>query len=113
MTDAAMKSDAAAVRALLAKKVNVNVPQVDGTTALHWAVYNENLALVDQLLAAGADPAATTDEGATPLYLASVVGNAHILDRLLRHGADATATVLKHGDTVLMFAAPDPDRLPV
>jgi len=105
VADAAMKSDAAAVRALLAKKADVNDPQVDGTTALHWAVYNENLGLVDQLLAAGANPAAATAEGVTPLYLAAVSGNAQILDRLLRHGADANATVLKHGETLLMFAA--------
>src|SRR4051812_7822510 len=72
VADAAMKSDAAAVRALLAKKADVNAPQVDGTTALHWAVYNEDLDLVEQLLAAGANPGTATAEGATPLYLASV-----------------------------------------
>jgi len=47
VADAVMKGDTAAVRALLAKKADVNAPQTDGTTALHWAVYQENVTLVD------------------------------------------------------------------
>jgi ankyrin repeat protein len=37
VADAAMKGDLAAVRALVAKGANVNAPQGDGMTALHWA----------------------------------------------------------------------------
>ncbi|HUK36084.1 MAG TPA: ankyrin repeat domain-containing protein, partial [Vicinamibacterales bacterium] len=36
VADAAMRGDTAAVRALLQKKADVNAPQVDGATALHW-----------------------------------------------------------------------------
>ena len=39
VADAVQRGDAAAVRALLAKKSDVNAPQADGATALHWAVY--------------------------------------------------------------------------
>jgi ankyrin repeat protein len=40
--DAAQRKDTPALRALVSKKINVNTPQADGTTALHWAAhYND------------------------------------------------------------------------
>ena len=44
VADAAMRGDTAAVRALLAQKADVNAPQADGATALHWAVYRGDTA---------------------------------------------------------------------
>src|SRR5712675_177786 len=41
MADAAEKSNRAAIRALLKQHADVNAPQVDGMTALHWAVYQD------------------------------------------------------------------------
>ena len=38
VADAVMRQNKEALRSLLLRKVDVNVPQVDGTTALHWAV---------------------------------------------------------------------------
>ena len=38
VADAAMHHDIAAVRALLAQRVDVNAPQPDGATALMWAI---------------------------------------------------------------------------
>jgi ankyrin repeat protein len=105
VADAAMKGDAVAVRALLARKADVNTPQTDGTTALHWAVYRENVALVDELLRAGAKTAVANREGATPLYLAGVAGNPVIIDKLLKSGVDVNGTILRHGETPLMFSA--------
>ena len=70
-----MKGRPAAVRALLAKKADVNAPQTDGTTALHWAVYHEDVALVDDLIRAGAKATIANREGATPFYLAAIGGN--------------------------------------
>jgi ankyrin repeat protein len=105
VADAAMKGDTAAVRALLAKKADVNAPQTDGTTALHWAVYEENATLVDELLRAGADANVSNREGATPFYLASIAGNPDIMAKLLKQGVDGNGTVLRHGETPLMFAA--------
>ena len=52
IADAAMRGDTAAVRALLAKKVNVNAPQNDGSTALHWAVQRSNAELINLLVRA-------------------------------------------------------------
>jgi len=37
VADAAMKGDKAAVRTLIQQKADVNAPQPDGATALHWA----------------------------------------------------------------------------
>ena len=71
-----MRGDMAAVRALLAKKADVNAPQGDGATALHWAVYRGDIELADLLLRAGANVKAANREGATPLWLASVNGDA-------------------------------------
>ena len=43
--DAAQRKDLPALRTLVSKKVNVNAPQADGTTALHWAAHY-NLSLI-------------------------------------------------------------------
>ena len=53
IADAAMRGDGAAVRALLARKADVNAPQGDGATALHWAVYRGDKELVRVLVRAG------------------------------------------------------------
>jgi len=37
VADAAATGNRAAVRSLIQRKADVNAPQVDGTTALHWA----------------------------------------------------------------------------
>ena len=44
VADAAMKRNRVAVNALLQRKVDVNAAQIDGTTALHWAVRLDDLA---------------------------------------------------------------------
>ncbi|MFZ9584293.1 MAG: ankyrin repeat domain-containing protein [Pseudohongiellaceae bacterium] len=85
--------------------IDVNATQGDGSTALHWAVYWDNVDLARALLVKGADVEAATRLGATPLYLAAVNGNATMLRLLLEAGADAKATVLQNEETPLMFAA--------
>ena len=55
VADAASKGDKAAVRTLIQQKADVNAPQVDGATALHWAVYHEDADLVDLLIRAGGE----------------------------------------------------------
>ena len=104
VADAAMRADTAAVRALIAKKADVNAAQVDGATALHWAVHRDDFDLVDVLLKAGAKPNVTNRTGATPLSLAALYGNPRIVDALLKAGADAKARATS-GETMLMLAA--------
>jgi hypothetical protein len=37
LVDAVKSGDAAAIRAFIQQRVDVNAPESDGTTALHWA----------------------------------------------------------------------------
>ena len=104
VADAAMRGDKAAVRALLAQKSDVNAPQGDGATALHWAVYRGDRELATVLIRAGADVKAANREGATPMWLASVNGDASIIEALLEAGADANEH-LPLGRTPLMVAS--------
>jgi ankyrin repeat protein len=105
LADAAMKNDVAAVRTLLAAKAAVNQAQGDGSTALHWAVYNGSPEMVQMLLAAGASTDATTRLGAlTPVMMAARNGEAAILKLLLDAGGNAHAPNA-NGTTPLMFAA--------
>src|SRR5690242_3264635 len=69
LLDAVKHGDHSALRSLLEKKVDVNAAEPDGSTPLHWAVYQSDAEAVDLLLRAGARPNAANDLGATPLWL--------------------------------------------
>ena len=96
--------DGAAVRALLAAGVDVNAPQPDGATALHWAVHREDDETAEALIRAGADAGAANDLGVTPLLMACRRGQGALVVRLLAAGADPNAG-LPSGETPLMAAA--------
>ncbi|HXK05801.1 MAG TPA: ankyrin repeat domain-containing protein [Verrucomicrobiae bacterium] len=105
LSEAAMQGDSNTVRALLKQKADVNGAQGDGSTALHWAAFHDDLEMVKLLLAAGADVKAATREGAiTPLFMACTNGDAAIVAALLNAGADANS-VKSNGTTALMTAA--------
>jgi ankyrin repeat protein len=104
LVDAARTGDAAVVRAMLGRKVDVNAVAADGTTALHWAVQRDDISIVDALLKAKATVTVATRLGVTPLQLAATNGSAAVLTRLLDAGADPN-TALPDGETVLMTAA--------
>jgi len=105
VADAAMRGDRDAVRAALARKADVNASQVDGTTALHWAVERDDVDLAEMLLTAGARVNARTREGVMPLQLAAINGSARMLGRLIKSGADPNAPLTPARDTALMLAA--------
>jgi len=105
VADAAKRGDRAAVRSALTRKADVNAPQADGTTALHWAAERDDLEMADLLIRAGARVTARTREGVTPLQLAAVNGSAALIDRLVKAGADPNASLTTSGDTALMMAA--------
>ena len=104
VADAARKGDAAAVKALLKQGADVNAPQADGMTALHWAAYHDDAPTVKLLLAAGADAKAANRYSVTPLLLACTNGNADIGEQLLQAGADPNSA-LPGGQTALMTAS--------
>ena len=103
--DAAQRKDLTALRAMVSRKVNVNAPQADGTTALHWAAHYNDVAAVQLLLKAGANPSTANRFGASPLSAAATSGNAALVRLLLDAGADAKSASTLDGETVLMSAA--------
>jgi uncharacterized protein len=105
VADAAAKGDRSAVRALIQRKADVNAPQIDGTTALHWAARVDDLELAEILIAAGANVAAANREGVTAMQLASINGSAPMLQKLLKAGADPNAPLDQFQDTALMMAS--------
>ena len=70
LIEAIKSHNATTIRALLKNHVDVNAPQGDGATALHWAVQYDDGETVDLLLHAGARVNVANDLGVTPLYLA-------------------------------------------
>jgi ankyrin len=96
-----MKRDVTAVRALIAQKIDVNAPGVDGSPALHWAVRVDDAGMAKLLLGAGAQATLANRYGLTPMAIAASNGSASMIAVLLDAGADANAPD-PAGDTPLM-----------
>src|ERR1700679_751752 len=89
LPEAAQNGNQAEVQALLKAHVSVDSAEGDGSTALHWAAYQNNLALAEELLDAHANVNAVTRiEALTPLYMACESGSAPMVELLLKHGAN-------------------------
>ena len=67
LAQAAAQADHQLVRQLLAARADVNAPDADGTTALHWAVWADHPDTVEQLLRAGATATTPNAIGVTPI----------------------------------------------
>jgi ankyrin repeat protein len=89
---------------LLATGADAHAREPDGTTALHWAVYNDDRELVEKLIKAGADVAASNDYGATPMQVAAVTADPEVLRDLLKAGANVDSPN-PEGQTALMVVA--------
>jgi ankyrin repeat protein len=104
IVEVAKNADRAALRALVQKRVDVNAPDADGTTALHWVAYRDDLEGVELLIRAGAKVNAANDLGATPLWNACLNASTPIVTALLRAGANPNLALLL-GETPLMVAS--------
>jgi ankyrin repeat protein len=112
LVDAARNADKGQVRALVQHGASVDAADADGTTALHWASYRDDLEIADLLIRAGARVNAANDLGATPLWTASLNGSAAMVRRLLDAGANPNAALLS-GETPVMVAARSGSPAPV
>jgi ankyrin len=102
--DAVRNGDRDALRSLLRKKADVNAAEGDGSTALLWASYQDDIESADLLIRSGAKVNAANDLGVTPLWAASQNGSAAMVGRLLEAGAKPNLALLA-GETPLMVAA--------
>src|SRR5215475_5431912 len=98
LIDAAKASDKEAVKSLVAKKADVNAPAPDGTSALMWSSYRDDLDSADLLLKAGAKVNLANDLGATPLWAAAQNGSTAMVKKLLDVGANPNSALLS-GET--------------
>jgi ankyrin repeat protein len=104
LADAVKQRERSTTVGLLAQGVDVNAPQVDGMTALHWSVYHDDLEITRQLIAAGADVNAMNRYGVPAISIACKNGNGAIVQSLLESGADPNAA-LSGGETALLTAS--------
>src|ERR1019366_5426851 len=105
LVDAVKNHDKEAVRSLLKAHVDVNMPEADGTSALHWAAHSNDLETAQLLLRAGANAKAASRYGVTPLSEAATYGSAELVEALLKAGADVNTLTTERGETVLMTAS--------
>ena len=91
LAQAAKNKDKAAIRLLLRQKLDVNAPQADGATALHWAAHWDDVETVDLLIERGASVNVANDYGATPLWVACADRHPATVQKLLAAGANPNA----------------------
>jgi uncharacterized protein len=104
LLDVAEAGNSTAALTLVEGKADVNAHQDDGTTALHWAAYHDDLPLIRRLLKAGAKANVANDYGSTPLAEAAERADAEALRVLLEAGADVESPNAD-GQTALMTVA--------
>ncbi|GAB3346546.1 ankyrin repeat domain-containing protein [Lysobacter tyrosinilyticus] len=110
------EDDAAGVQLLLKQKAKVDARDAHGRSALHEAAFAGHLEIIEALLNAGADPAATDRLARTPVLEAARGGRLVVLDRLLaqlpKGGMTEAAAVDAHGRGALMLAAMSENSTP-
>jgi len=103
LIQAAGKGDTASLKALIAKRADVNARNPSGYTALMVAIDGGHAETVRALLDSGADANAKTNDGYSPLMHAADRGDLGIATALLDKGADVNARN-GYGDSELGWA---------
>jgi ankyrin repeat protein len=104
LVDAASDANSALARQLLADGADANEVSEDGTTAVHWAAYHDDVALARDLIEAGATVDVVNEYGSAPLFEAAAIGNPAMIELLIEAGADVTRANAD-GQTALMIVA--------
>ena len=104
LADAVKNRDASEIGRLLQEHVDINVPQPDGATALHWAAHWDDHATAALLIEAGAKVDATNELGITPMHLACTNGSFRMVNALLAAKANPNLAT-PSGEAPLMTAA--------
>ena len=89
---------------MIREGTDVNAVQSDGTSALLYAIHQNDLELATALVTAGASPNHQNEYGASTMGEAAMLGNSEILKLLLENGANANLPNLE-GETPLMVVA--------
>jgi ankyrin repeat protein len=104
VADAMKRQDAQTVQALVAAAADVNAPQPDGATALHWAAYWDDVPSAQLLIRAKARVNVANENNVTPISLACTNGSAAMVSALVAAGADPNIAQTT-GETPLMTCA--------
>ncbi len=76
---AVLVQDLHIIKSLIEHQVNINLQNVNGTTALHCAINQENYEIVKLLVKSGANVNKCDNDKVTPIDLAVLKGNKQIV----------------------------------
>ncbi|XP_032826950.1 protein phosphatase 1 regulatory subunit 16A-like [Petromyzon marinus] len=91
LLEAAARNDVEEVKQILETRVNPDLCNEDGLTALHQCCIDDFEEVLKLLLAYGASVNAVDSELWTPLHAAATCGHLHLAQQLVEHGADLLA----------------------
>ena len=87
------------------EKIDINARNLNGDTALHWAIYNGHTQVVEQLVQSGANLSIVNGKGVPLLHWALKNGDVELMKVLLTNGANVNSQSDSNQDTVLHRAA--------